>query len=187
LPPNPIEQFLKNAIDLFWNIEDEKMSKVRFATASDSERLLRSYIEIWKSLRELLPDSFVSLELEEISQAEYRRKLKEDMKGKDGIFLVAEEDHEIVGIALGRESSGVCSLRFLGVKKECRGKGVGSRLLERFIKEAGQRNAHKIWLFTSPHLVPAIRLYIKNGFLPEGFLRKHTRGLDMIIYSKFLQ
>lgn len=80
----------------------------------------------------------------------------------------------------------MCSLGFLAVTKECRGRGVGSRLLNRFIKEGRRRKAHKIWLFTSPHLVPAIRLYIKNGFLPEGFLRKHTRGLDMIIYSKFL-
>jgi ribosomal protein S18 acetylase RimI-like enzyme len=171
---------------LLLEILRRKMSKVRLATASDSERLLRSYIEVWKSLREFLLDSFVNPELEEVSQAEYTKKFKEDVKSKDGIFLVAEEDHEIVGMALGRESSGVCALRFLGVKEKCRGKGVGSGLLNRFFKEAEQRNAHKIWLFTSPHLVPAIGLYVKNGFVPEGYLRKHSRGLDMIIYSKFL-
>jgi len=35
-------------------------------------------------------------------------------------------------------------------------------------------------------LKPAIRLYIKVGFVPEGFLRKHVYGMDIIIYSKFL-
>ena len=108
------------------------------------------------------------------------------MESKDGIFVVAEENGEIVGMALGRESAGVCTLGFLGVKKEYRNKEVGASLLARFVAEAKERKAHKIWLFTSPSLLPAIRLYIKNGFLPEGFLRKHTRGLDMIIYSKFL-
>ena len=82
--------------------------------------------------------------------------------------------------------AGVCHVGFLGVKKEYRGKGVGESLLNRFIEEAKKRKAHKIWLFTSPNLLPAIRLYIKKGFVPEGFLRRHNHGLDLIIYSKFL-
>jgi ribosomal protein S18 acetylase RimI-like enzyme len=162
------------------------MFKVRFAVVEDCENLHNCLIGTFESLREWLPASFVDPELKSMHEPEDIKKLRERIENKNEILLIAVENHRIVGIALGREAGGVCSLGFLAVTKECRGRGVGSRLLNRFIREGKKRRAHKIWLFTSPHLVPAIRLYIKNGFLPEGFLRKHTRGLDMIIYSKFL-
>ncbi len=162
------------------------MSEVRFVNVNDIEKFLKCYIEIWESLREWLPNSFVDPELESIRKPEGRKRIKQRIESKDGIFLLAKENNEIVGVALGREYAGVCHLGFLGVKEEYRGKGVGAALLNRFIKKAKERKAHKVWLFTSPNLLPAIELYIKNGFLPEGFLRKHTRGLDLIIYSKFL-
>ena len=162
------------------------MLKVRFAVVEDCENLHNCLIRTFESLREWLPASFVDPEVKSMHEPEYIKKLKERIGNKDEILLIAVENHQIVGMALGREAGGVCSLGFLAVTKECRGRGVGSRLLNRFIKEGRRRKAHKIWLFTSPRLVPAIGLYVKSGFLPEGLLRNHTRGLDMIIYSKFL-
>jgi ribosomal protein S18 acetylase RimI-like enzyme len=162
------------------------MFKVRFAVVGDCENLHNCLIKTFESLREWLPGSFVDPELKSMHEPDDIKKLWERIENKNEILLVAVENHQIVGMALGREASGVCSLGFLAVTKECRGKGVGSRLLNRFIKEARKRKAHKIWLFTSPYLLPAIGLYVRNGFLPEGFLRRHTRGLDLIIYSKFL-
>lgn len=162
------------------------MFKVRFAVVEDCENLHRCIIKTWESLHEWLPASFVDPELKSMHEPEDIKKLRERIENKNEILLIATENHQIVGMALGREAAGVCGLGFLAVTKECRGRGVGSRLLNRFIKEGRKRKAHKIWLFTSPHLVPAIMLYVRSGFLPEGFLRKHTRGLDMIIYSKFL-
>jgi ribosomal protein S18 acetylase RimI-like enzyme len=160
--------------------------KIRFALAEDFENLQDCLIRTWESLREWLPASFVDPELKSMHEPGEIKKLQERIENENEILLIAEENHQIVGVAMGRETSGVCSLGYLAVTKECRGKGVGSNLLDRFIKEARKRKAHKIWLFTSPYLVPAIRLYVKNGFVPEGFLRRHTRGLDLIIYSKFL-
>ena len=162
------------------------MTEVRFAAVSESEKLIKCYIEIWESLREWLPNSFVDPELESMSKPEYRKRFKQRIESKDGIFLLAEENNEIVGVASGREYAGVCTLGFMGVKKEYRRKGVGTSLLNRFIEEAKERKAHKVWLYTSPNLLQAIKLYIRKGFVPEGFLRKHTRGSDLIIYSKFL-
>ena len=162
------------------------MTEIRFATVNDIEKQLKCFVEIWESLREWLPNSFVDPELESIRKPESLERFKQRLESKDGIFLLAEETNEIVGVASGREYAGVCNLNFIGVKKEHRRKGVGSSLLDRFIEVAKERKAHKVWLYTSPSLLPAIKLYIKNGFIPEGFLRKHTRGLDLIIYSKFL-
>jgi len=100
---------------------------------------------------------------------------------------MAEEGEEIMGVASGRvREDGVGFLGFLGVKKDLRKKGVGSDLLESFLEEARKRNAHKVWLFTAPSLHSAIRLYVKAGFVPEGYMRRHSYGLDLIFYSKFL-
>jgi ribosomal protein S18 acetylase RimI-like enzyme len=163
------------------------MPEVRIVTVDDFEGLLKCYIEIWESLREWLPDSFVDAELENVHQTERQERFKQRIKSRDGIFLVAKENNEIVGVALGQESGGVCTIGFLGAKKEHRRKGVGASLLDRFVKEAKKRKAHKVSLHTSPNLLPAIKLYVNNGFIPEGFLRKHIRGLDVIVYSKFLE
>jgi putative acetyltransferase len=163
------------------------LSKVRSASISDLGELLKCYTEIWKSLREWLPESFVGPELEKIRTSEALDMLKQGIESKDGILLIAEENNEIVGLARGREAAGVCSLGLLGVKKEHRHKGIGGSLLSRLVEVAKERNAHKIWLLTSPRLLPALKLYISSGFVPEGMLRKHSHGLDMIIYSKFLE
>jgi len=163
------------------------MPEVRVVTVNDFEELLKCYIEIWENLREWLPNSFVDAELENVRKTESQERFKQRIKSRDGIFLIAEENNEIVGVALGQESVGVCTIGFLGVKKEHRRKGVGTSLLSRFVKEAKERKAHKVSLHTSPSLLPAIKLYIKDGFIPEGFLRKHIRGLDVIVYSKFLE
>jgi hypothetical protein len=32
-----------------------------------------------------------------------------------------------------------------------------------------------------------VKLYADMGFVPEGFLRRHRLGVDMIIFSKFLE
>lgn len=162
------------------------MVEVRVVAVSNFDELLKCYIEIWENLREWLPNSFVNPELESIRKPENKERFKQRLESKDGIFLLAEENNEIVGVASGREYAGVCHLNFIGVKKEYRRKGVGSSLLNRFIEVAKERKAHKVLLHTSPNLLPAIKLYINSGFLPEGFLRKHTHGLNLIIYSKFL-
>ncbi len=163
------------------------MTEIRFATVNDLEKQLECFVEIWESLREWLPNSFVDPELESIRKPESLERFKQRLESKDGIFLLAEENNEIVGVAWGLEYAGVCNLNFMGVKKEHRRKGVGANLLNRFVEEGKKRKAHKVSLHTAPSLLHAIKLYIKNGFIPEGFLRRHTRGLDMIVYSKFLR
>ncbi|MEM3727740.1 MAG: GNAT family N-acetyltransferase [Candidatus Bathyarchaeia archaeon] len=162
------------------------MLKVLPASTKDVDKLMGCLIDVWKSLNEYLPSLAVNSELEELLKPEARERLRQQMEDKSMIFLVAYENGEVVGIAQGRVHTGVALLGFLGVRKEYRGRKVGESLLERFIEEARIRGAQKVWLYTSTRLLPAIRLYIKKGFVPEGFLRKHFHGLDLIIYSKFL-
>ncbi len=151
------------------------MVETRFATVNDLEQLIRCYVEIWQGLGEWLPSSFVEPELERVRKPEGREGFKQRIESREAILLLAEKANEIIGVALGREYGGVCNLGFLGVKEEHRRKGVGTALLNKFVDEARKRNAHKLSLHTAPTLLPAIELYIRNGFIPEGFLRTHTR------------
>jgi len=163
------------------------MVKIRPANVEDVERLLLCEIQIWESLREFLPDSFVNPNIEMLRRSETIDNYKRFLENKEVIFLIALENDKIIGLASGRvREDGVGTLGFLGVRPEHRRKGVGSSLLQEHLKEAKKRNAHKVWLFTAPSLHSAIKLYVKTGFVPEGYMRRHSFGLDLIFYSKFL-
>jgi ribosomal protein S18 acetylase RimI-like enzyme len=163
------------------------MAQIRLVTVEDLAHLRDCEIQVWESLREWLPDSFVSPNIGSIQRPEHLQGRQQLLQNKEAIFLLAEEDKHIVGLATGMaREDGVGMLGFLGVKKENRKTGIGLNLLRRFLEEAKKRKAHKVWLFTSSSLHPAIRLYVNEGFVPEGYMRRHSHGLDLIIYSKFL-
>jgi ribosomal protein S18 acetylase RimI-like enzyme len=164
------------------------MIQIRLASIEDTQRLIECETIIWESLRETLPDAFVNSELSWLRRPELAERRRNQLQSTESLILVAEEDSGLIGVAMGRVGEeGVSMLGFLGVKPKNRGKGVATQLLDRFIKEAEKRKAHKVWLYTAPSLQPAIRLYIKAGFVPEGYLKNHSYGQDLIIYSKFLQ
>jgi len=163
------------------------MVKIRLATAEDLENLILCEIQIWESLREFLPDSFVNPNIDMLRRPETIENFRRFLENKEVVFLIALEKGKIIGLASGMvREDGVGHLGFLGVRPAHRRKGVGSNLLQEYLKEAKKRNAHKVWLFTAPSLHNAIKLYVKNGFVPEGFMRRHSFGLDLIFYSTFL-
>jgi GNAT superfamily N-acetyltransferase len=165
----------------------EGMVRVRSATIEDLTNLRDCEVEIWESLREWLPDSFVSPNISFIQRPEYLQGRRQLFQNKDAILLLAEEGKRIIGLATGMaREDGVGMLGFLGVRKKHRKTGVGLKLLRAFLEQTRKRKAHKVWLFTSPNLHMAIRLYVEEGFVPEGYMKRHSYGLDLIIYSKFL-
>jgi len=102
-------------------------------------------------------------------------------------MLVAEENGEIVGLAQGRTNRGGYSwLGFMGVSPNNRRAGVGGGLLDEFIRRSRESGCTKVSLNTAPSLKPAIKLYTETGFIPEGYMRNHMHGLDLIFYSLFL-
>jgi len=160
----------------------------RLASLNDLDRLLECETAIWESLRGLLGDSFVDPNINWLCRPDFIERRKTAFQSPDAVFCVAEKDNELIGVATGRAfEDGVAFLGFFGVKPGHREKGVGFRLLSRFIDEAGRRKAHKVWLMTAPSLQSAIRLYVRAGFVQEGYLRKHSHGQDLIIYSRFLE
>lgn len=161
--------------------------RIRKAKAEDAQGILHCVIKVWESLREVLPEPWVEDEIERDQQPEAKVRLQKTIADPIRISLVAEEDGEIVGIALGRtDKSALSWLGFIGVSPTHRRRGIGRELLQRYLDESKLKGAKKVSLNTAPQLKPAVNLYVDTGFVPEGYLRRHRYGVDLIIYSKFI-
>ena len=161
--------------------------RIRKLKKEDIEDYLSCQIRIWETLREYLPDEFITRNLNWLKREGARDAWVNAINDPNWVILVAEEGNKIAGLSQGRvDWSRLSHLGFLGVDQNYRRKGIARSLVGKFMEESKNRGAVKISLETSPTLKPAVKLYADLGFFPEGFLRRHRLGVDMIIYSKFL-
>ena len=157
---------------------------IRLISQEGVQGFIGCYLEIWRSLKGILPDGYVDDQIRRASSREFHEKLSEEASDPNNFFMVAMEEDETIGLAWGNiREDGSSWLTFLGVKPAHRRKGVGSSLLTRFIEESRKQGSHKVSLDTDPHLIPAVRLYESMGFVTEGFAR-NPYGLELVIYSK---
>lgn len=164
------------------------MANVRIAAAGDIQGLLNCHATVWESLRGVLPTSWIEDEIERLRETDVQDTVRRVMEDRMRITLVAEDEEEVVGFAMGRsDKSGLSWLSFMGVTPTYRRRGIGRELAQKFIEESRLRGAYKVSLNTAPELEPAVKLYVSMGFVPEGFLRRHRYGVDLIIYSIFLE
>ena len=160
---------------------------VRRAEEGDIPGFIKCYTEVWKSFQGILPDDYVKDTIDKAKQESFKDNMKSLLANPDGILLVAEEEGEIIGHAQGRLNRGGYGwLGFMGVSPNHRRRGVGRALLTTFIEESRKHGCTKVSLDTAPCLKPAIKLYTDAGFIPEGYMRNHMHGLDLIFYSYFL-
>ena len=129
----------------------------------------------------------------EMSRGEFKHTVEEeksflDYAGKSGnsVFLLAEDDGEIVGslVCVGSERIKTKHNTMLGitVKEEYRNKGIGSRLLEfaiNWAKETGVVKRIELHVFNTNGR--AIHLYKKYGFTIEGEKQKAIKINDEYI------
>jgi len=113
---------------------------------------------------------------------------QDSLKVETNFAFVVEEDNEIVGIANGRlvGKSGLARLGWIGVHPNHQNKRIGKALLKKVIEYCRAEGCHKITLYTTPVLIPAVNLYLKQGFVPEAYLRKEWWNVDFIKMSKWL-
>ena len=82
-----------------------------------------------------------------------------------GEILIAERNGRVVGTCAVVPLSGkVFELAKLAVSGECRGEGLGRRLVERALACARDRGAACVVLLSSSKLGPALKLYESLGF-----------------------
>ena len=88
---------------------------------------------------------------------------------------MAEDAGRVVGYIDVRVAPyGVASVA-MAILDGYRGRGVGTRLVERGTEWAKRAGAHKLALEVWPHNDRALGLYKKLGFVEEGRLRRHYR------------
>ena len=162
--------------------------KIRKMRKKDIKEYIDCETRIWETLRDHLPEEYIERNLNWIRRQGVREAWARVIDDPNWILLVAEEGDTIVGMAQGRvDWSRLSNLGFLGVDESHRRRGIARSLMEKFIEESENLGAAKITLHTSSTLKPAVKLYTDMGFVPEGLLRRHRLGVDMIIYSKFLE
>jgi len=149
--------------------------EVRRATENDSE-----------AISSLLLEAFASVESEYTKGAfDYTTPSADAIlaRFKEGPIWVAVDSNLIVGTVSGLPEPDRFYIRSMAVKPEAQGRGVGQSLLEtleRFAKEGGFET---LYLYTTPSLHGAKKLYERNGFRtirespPEEFFG--TAGVEM--------
>ena len=83
-----------------------------------------------------------------------------------GVIFLATDGEKIIGTAgLYKENDTAYELIKMSVDTEYRGQGISKLLLDRCIKEAKDRKATKLFLYSNSKLTTALKLYDKYGFV----------------------
>ncbi|NVD44171.1 GNAT family N-acetyltransferase [Altererythrobacter sp. HHU K3-1] len=126
-----------------------------------------------------------------------RRQLSDSLISPATHYLLIAADGETpksgepaAGFLLSRCIAGEEEMLLVAVRREYQGRGLGSKLIERFCTAARERGASELFL-EMRHNNPARSLYEANGFTPIGrranyYTLKSREKADAITYSKKL-
>lgn len=99
-----------------------------------------------------------------------KKSFMKTIKSKEGILLIAEDDNKAIGYVEGSVRQPktlidkIASIWDIFVKKEYRGKGVGSMLKDAAFRKFREKGARYVELNTSIVNAKAYRIYKKWGF-----------------------
>ena len=116
-----------------------------------------------------------------------RRQFADELGLNFSRFYVLEEDSDIVGFAVAWIVADEIQLNNIGIRRDRRLRGLGSRLLERVISDA--REAHgpvKIFLEVSELNTAARTFYRKAGFIETGRRKNYYDDVDAILMERVL-
>ena len=172
----------------FMRARDGREFIIREMKLSDAEHLLRHMSELSKERVYLL------LEPDEIPKTvEEERNLLKIYKDSNRKMLVAMMDGKLVASAdcrLGKLNKNRHTASFgIAVRKEYRGIGIGTALMDALMSWAEERGAEKLWLSVFSTNRNAISLYEKLGFQVECIKRSqfkvNGRYVDEVVMSMF--
>ncbi len=104
------------------------------------------------------------------------------------VFLLVEGD---AGFLLGRAVAGEAELLTIAVAPEARRRGLGHKLMARFLYQARVRAAERAFLEVAADNVPAIGLYESAGFAAAGrrrgyYLSPERERIDALVLAREL-
>lgn len=104
------------------------------------------------------------------------------------VFLLVEAD---AGLLLGRAVAGEAELLTIAVAPEARRRGLGRKLVSRFVYQAQLRGAERAFLEVAADNTAAIRLYESAGFTAAGrrrgyYLTPEGHRIDALVLAREL-
>ncbi|MCH6265892.1 MULTISPECIES: arsinothricin resistance N-acetyltransferase ArsN1 family A [Neobacillus] len=161
--------------------------KTRLAAVSDVESILNIY-------NQGIEDRIATLE-EDQKDIEYMREWFNNHTGRFAVIVV-EQDDEVVGWASLNPYSNRCAYAGVAdlsiyIRRDYRGKGVGSVLLNEIEQAAIKNDFNKIVLFTFPFNNLGQGLYRKKGYREVGVFKNQGkldgRFVDVMIMEKVFE
>ena len=118
-----------------------------------------------------------------------KEALRKDIaENERAVYLVASENGSVVGYAGMWHIINEGHITNIAVKEDCRGRGVGGKIVAGLIEEARAREMIGLTLEVRISNIAAQRLYSKFGFAPEGFRKSYYEDTreDAVIMWKYL-
>jgi GNAT superfamily N-acetyltransferase len=110
---------------------------------------------------------------------------KKSLNKKNRLLIGAWSDAKLVGLMDSEKPSlGVSMCTWLMVEPEYQKKGVGKRLIETWIKESKELDAHSVYLYANKR---NINYYKKLEFNHLGLWENSWFGDDLHIFTKTIQ
>ncbi|MEH7299791.1 GNAT family N-acetyltransferase [Neobacillus drentensis] len=154
---------------------------VREVKESDAENLVALIKQVEKE------SDFMLMEPGErqITPAQQQQRIHSIQKSENSTIFVAENEEQLVGymFAMGgtakRNQHSVYVV--IGILKDYRGQGIGTRLFEKLEERAIERKIRRLELTTVTQNVAGVTLYKKMGFEVEG-----TKKDSLLIDGEFV-
>ncbi len=138
-----------------------------------SIKIRRAKIEDKSQIQRLI-NSIMSKEFPKSRTAYPSNDIKNPAKyysGKKDVFFVAEKDNKIIGtVGIKEDTDYTALLRRLFVKKEFRGKGFGSKLLNKALNFCKKHNYKKVVFRGTDMMQLALKVCLKNGFKEKDII-----------------
>ncbi|MFX0062313.1 MAG: hypothetical protein ACFFC7_09020 [Candidatus Hermodarchaeota archaeon] len=165
------------------------MPDIRIAKKTDVEGIVRLQIRDYEAYRYLLPVSMVDSILSRLRAPNYMKTLSAQLKLKSINLLLVQEgkDNKLSGFVQGQIYAGVSELGHISFMWSDDVKSASHDLLEAYFKYSRSKNAHKVTTYAPTPLKQYIKIYVENGFIPEGFLQNHFFSVDLLIMSRDLK
>ncbi len=133
-------------------------SKVRIALPSDSDEIARILAGAFGPFEKLYtPEAFDATILDS-------KRICRRFEDKGRIW-VATAEKEIVGTVSAVDENKELYIRSMAVLPRFQGKGIGQMLLDTVESYSTKHRFEYLFLYTTPFLAGAIRLYEENGFV----------------------